>query len=265
MNIQNPKFLEQVEQAVREAGQIFYDRTKASHMKHKGVTDFVTEVDLSVQTFLKERLAQLAPEVQLMGEEKDNSDLDFEKPMWILDPVDGTMNLVHGFRHSAVSLALADKGQVELGLVYDPYAGELFSARRGGGAFVNGEPIHVSGAKRLADCLVDVGTNPSQREAADRTFRCLRAVYDRCHDIRRVGAASVDLCYVAAGRLDAYVENSLKPWDYAAGLLIVQEAGGAVVTVDGAAPSLKMGGDVMGTNGAVTEELLAVLRQAANG
>ena len=264
MNTQDPKFLEQVEQAVREAGQIFYDRTKASHMKHKGVTDFDTEVDLSVQTILKERMAQIAPQVQLMGEEKDNSDLDFEKPMWILDPVDGTMNLVHGFRHSAVSLALADRGQVELGLVYDPYAGELFSARRGGGAFVNGEPIHVSGAKRLADCLVDVGTNPSQREAADRTFRCLRAVYDRCHDIRRVGAASVDLCYVAAGRLDAYVENSLKPWDYAAGLLIVQEAGGAVLTADGAAPSLKMGGDVMGTNGAVTEELLAVLRQAAN-
>ena len=117
MNIQDPKFLAQVEQAVREAGQIFYDRTKVSHMKHKGVTDFVTEVDLSVQTFLKERLAQLAPEVQLMGEEKDNSGLDFEKPMWILDPVDGTMNLVHGFRHSAVSLALADRGQVELGLV----------------------------------------------------------------------------------------------------------------------------------------------------
>ena len=265
MNTQDPKFLEQVEQAVREAGQIFYDRTKASHMKHKGVTDFVTEVDLSVQTFLKERLAQLAPEVQLMGEEKDNSDLDFEKPMWILDPVDGTMNLVHGFRHSAVSLALADRGQVELGLVYDPYAGELFSARRGGGAFVNGEPIHVSGAKRLADCLVDVGTNPSQRELADRNFRWLRAVYDRCHDVRRVGAASVDLCYVAAGRLDAYVESGLKPWDFAAGLLIVQEAGGAVLTADGAAPSLKMGGDVMGTNGAVTEELLAVLRQAANG
>ena len=109
MNTQDPKFLEQVEQAVREAGQIFYDRTKASHMKHKGVTDFVTEVDLSVQTFLKERLAQIAPQVQLMGEEKDNSDLDFEKPMWILDPVDGTMNLVHGFRHSAVSLALADR------------------------------------------------------------------------------------------------------------------------------------------------------------
>ncbi len=171
MNTQDPKFLEQVEQAVREAGQIFYDRTKASHMKHKGVTDFVTEVDLSVQTFLKERLAQLAPEVQLMGEEKDNSGLDFEKPMWILDPVDGTMNLVHGFRHSAVSLALADKGQVELGLVYDPYAGELFSARLGCGAFVNGEPIHVSEAKCLADCLVDVGTNPSEREMADRTFR----------------------------------------------------------------------------------------------
>ena len=114
MNIQDPKFLAQVEQAVREAGQIFYDRTKVSHMKHKGVTDFVTEVDLSVQTFLKERLAQLAPEVQLMGEEKDNSGLDFEKPMWILDPVDGTMNLVHGFRHSAVSLALADRGPAGL-------------------------------------------------------------------------------------------------------------------------------------------------------
>ena len=185
--------------------------------------------------------------------------------MWILDPVDGTMNLVHGFRHSAVSLALADRGQVELGLVYDPYAGELFSARRGCGAFVNGEPIHVSEAKCLADCLVDVGTNPSEREMADRTFRWLRAVYDRCHDIRRVGAASVDLCYVAAGRLDAYMEIGLKPWDFAAGLLIVQEAGGAVVTVDGGAPSLKTGSGILGTNGAVTQELLTVLCQTANG
>ena len=115
MALDTEKLLEQASQAVREAGELFARRDMAGHIRQKGATDFVTQVDLEVQSMLQKRLAEIAPEVQFMGEEKDNSGIDFEKPMWILDPVDGTMNLVHGFRHSAVSLALADRGQVESG------------------------------------------------------------------------------------------------------------------------------------------------------
>ncbi|MGE4277484.1 MAG: inositol monophosphatase [Lawsonibacter sp.] len=252
----------QLSQAVREAGRLFSDREKAAQIKQKGATDFVTQVDVSVQDFLKERLARLAPDVQFMGEEKDNSDLDFTRPMWVVDPVDGTTNLVHGFCYSAVSLALVDQGDVLLGLVYHPYAEELFTARKGLGAYLNGVPIHASEAEHLADSLVDMGTNPGVRAEADRAFRWMREVYDRCHDVRRLGAASICLCYVAAGRLDGYVEGSLKPWDYAAGMLIVREAGGFVCTIDGTEPSLAVGSGILSSNGQIGPELLDVLRKS---
>ncbi len=249
----------QLSQAVKEAGRMFNDREKAAQVKQKGATDFVTQVDVSVQNYLRERLEKLAPDIQFMGEEKDNSDLDFTRPMWVLDPVDGTTNLVHGFCHSAVSLALADQGEVLYGLVYNPDADELYTAERGGGAFLNGVPIRVSGVKRLADALVDVGTNPGDRERADRSFRWMRAVFDRCHDVRRMGAASLCLCYVAAGRLDGYLEGSLKPWDYAAGMLIVREAGGFVSTTERGEPSLAEGSGIVCANGQIGLELLEAL------
>ena len=174
--------------------------------------------------------------------------------------MDGTTNLIHGFRHSAISLALAEGERVRLGLVYDPFAGELFAARRGGGAFCNGKPIHVSGAARLADSLCSVGTNPGRREEAGATFARARRIYDRCHDIRRLGAASVELCYTACGRLDAYLEHGLKPWDYAAGGLILTEAGGRLTTWDGKAPSLAAAScAILATNGRIHEELLALV------
>ncbi|MEA4934482.1 MAG: inositol monophosphatase family protein [Lawsonibacter sp.] len=252
----------QLSQAVREAGRMFSDREKAAQVKQKGATDFVTQVDVSVQDFLKVRLAQLAPEVQLMGEEKDNSDLDYTRPMWVLDPVDGTTNLVHSFCCSAVSLALVDQGDVLLGLVYNPFADELFTARKGMGACLNGMPIQVSAAEYLADSLVNMGTNPGDRVGADRAFRWMRGVYNRCHDVRQLGVASVCLCYVAAGRLDGYVEGSLKPWDYAAGMLIVREAGGVVRTTEGSEPSLAVGSGILGANGQIGPELLDVLRKS---
>ena len=165
------ELLERVSEAVRRAGALFGDRELAEQIRQKGVTDFVTQVDLTVQEQLRGALRAIAPEVQFMGEEQDNSGLDFGGAVWILDPVDGTMNLIHGFRHSAVSLALAEGGEVTMALVYDPFADELFTALAGRGAFCNGRPISVSGAERLADALVDVGTNPSEREKADRILQ----------------------------------------------------------------------------------------------
>ena len=261
MRVLTDVLAEQAEEAVREAGALLTDPAAVQTILSKSPTDFVTSVDVSVQALLKARLAELAPEVQFMGEEQDNAGVDFSRPVWILDPVDGTTNLIHGYRHSAVSLALAEDGQVTFGVVYHPYTQECFTARRGGGAFQNGRPIRVSGTIRLAESLLSAGTVPGRRELADEAFRQMRALYDRCQDVRRTGCASLDLCWVACGRLDGYVELSLQPWDYAAGALVVEEAGGQITTPNGSPLSLTEGGAVLASN----QILHAALMDALNG
>ena len=209
MRVLTDVLAEQAEEAVREAGALLTDPAAVQTILSKSPTDFVTNVDLAVQSLLRDRLFQLAPAVQFLGEEGDHTAIDPGRPFWILDPVDGTTNLIHRFQHSAVSLALAEDGQVTFGVVYHPYTQEYFTARRGGGAFQNGRPIRVSGTVRLAESLLSAGTVPGRRELADEAFRQMRALYDRCQDVRRTGCASLDLCYVACGRLDGYVELSL--------------------------------------------------------
>ena len=248
-------------QAVLEARELLADPAAVRSIRSKSETDYVTNVDLAVQEFLRERLAALAPDVQFMGEEQDNTGLDWSRPCWILDPVDGTTNLIHSFRHSAISLALAEGGQVVFGVVYNPYTEECFTARRGGGAFRNGVSIQVSAVSRLADSLLSTGTVPGRRELADMAFRQMRALYDRCQDVRRTGCASLDLCWVACGRLEGYVELALQPWDYAAGLLLVEEAGGRVTAPDGSRLSLTQGSGVLASNGILHSELITLLHQ----
>ena len=247
-------------QAVLEAGELLTDPAAVQSIRSKGETDYVTNVDVAVQAFLRERLVALAPDVQFMGEEQDNTGLDWSRPCWILDPVDGTTNLIHSFRHSAISLALAEGGQVVFGVVYNPYTEECFTARRGGGALRNGVPIQVSAVSRLEDSLLSAGTVPGQRELADAAFRQMRALYDRCQDVRRMGCASLELCDVACGRLEGYVELSLQPWDYAAGLLLVEEAGGRVTAPDGSPLSLCQGGPLLATNGRLHTAMQSLLK-----
>ena len=261
MNILTESLVEETIQAVQEAGACLSDPTAVRCVRAKSKTDYVTNVDLAVQEFLRECLAALAPDVQFMGEEQDNTGLDWSRPCWILDPVDGTTNLIHGFRHSAVSLALSGAGQILFGVVYNPYSGECFTARRGGGALRNGAPIHVSDVSRLEDSLLSAGTVPGRRELADDAFRQMRALYDRCQDVRRTGCASLDLCWVACGRLDGYVELSLQPWDYAAGMRIAAEAGGKVTTLDGSPLSLREGGPLLASNGRLHSALQAILKE----
>ena len=248
-------------QAVLEAGELLTDPAAVQSIRTKSETDYVTNVDVAVQAFLRKRLAALAPDVQFMGEEQDNTGLDWSRPCWILDPVDGTTNLIHSFRHSAISLALAEGGQAVFGVVYNPYTEECFTARRGGGALRNGVPIHVSDVSRLEDSLLSTGTVPGRRELADAAFRQMRALYDRCQDVRRTGCASLDLCWVACGRLDGYVELSLQPWDYAAGMRIAAEAGGKVTAPDGSPLSLREGGPLLASNGRLHSALQAILKE----
>lgn len=192
-----------------------------------------------------------------MGEEQDNSGIDPERPFWILDPVDGTTNLIHGLRHSAVSLAYAEGGHVRFGIVFDPFKGECYTAAEGRGACLNGELISVSRVDALSDSLVATGTVPGFKQLGDVAFRYMRLLYDNCQDLRRSGCASLDLCHVAAGRLDAYTEPLLQPWDYAAGAIIVSEAGGLATTMAGEPLPLTHSSAVLATNSRLHAQLTA--------
>lgn len=214
---------------VKKNGEELIERDGADAIREKGRTDYVTEVDVRVQRQIFEALKELDPAAQFLGEEKENQGIDREGSIWILDPVDGTTNLIHDFQHSTISLAYAKGGKVRFGVVYDPFREECFTAELGKGAFLNGRPIQVSGKKRLDDCLIAMGTSPGCREHSDENFARMRRVYDRCQDIRRIGSAALELSYVACGRLDGFYEENLKIWDYAAGSLLVTEADGTMV------------------------------------
>ena len=243
----------------REAGLILLERRGADRIREKSVSDFVTEVDLTVQNAICTILAENWPEIQFMGEEKDNSDIDCTGCYWVLDPVDGTTNLIHDFRASVISLALVCAGEPQLGIILNPYTGEEFTAVKGGGAFRNGKSIHVSDVTRLADALVFAGTSPYRRNEAEENFRRIMRVYLASHDVRRFGTSALELCYVACGRADGYFEFGVKPWDIAAGMLILREAGGECVTMDGSSPPLDRECAVVATNGHFTESLRALM------
>ena len=261
MSILTEALARQAAEIVRQAGKLLTEPDAVQTIIPKSRTDFVTNVDLFVQERIRSRLNRLAPDVQFLGEEGEKAAIDPGRPFWILDPVDGTTNLIHRFGHSAVSLALAEHGRVCFGVVYQPYSGECFTAFRGKGSFLNGRPIRVSGAARLEESLLSAGTVPGRRDLADRAFRQMRALYDRCQDIRRAGCASLDLCWVACGRLEGYVELALQPWDYAAGLLLVEEAGGEVTAPDGGPLSLTEGGAVLASNRLLHPALIETLKQ----
>ena len=224
---------EELEALLKKAGKLFADRNAAAHTREKGVADYVTEVDFAVQQFIRRRLEELYPEVQFLSEEKSNEEIDKDGLVWVLDPVDGTTNLIHDYRASVISLALMQKGSVVLGMIYNPYTDELFSAQKGKGSYCNGQKIEVSGAETMEKCLISIGTSPYYKEMAEKNFKVFQAIFKDCQDIRRSGSAALDLAYVACGRIEAYFERNLKIRDYAAGMLLVRESGGQVTDYRG--------------------------------
>ncbi|MDO4284754.1 MAG: inositol monophosphatase family protein [Eubacteriales bacterium] len=250
---------EEVIAIVKETRELFLGGADRLQITEKGSCDYVTQIDVQVQSFVTRRLAERYPQVQLMGEEKDNSEIDASGDFWILDPVDGTTNLIHDFQHSTLSLAYVEDGALTFGVVYHPNSGEVFTAVRGQGAFLNGRPIHVSGAGTLSESLISIGTSPYSHELADRNFAAFKRIFLACQDIRRLGSAAMDMAYVACGRDEAFFERSLKPWDFAAGRLLVEEAGGTVCDFEGKPVPLTEKADVVATNGKITRELLALL------
>ena len=242
---------------VKETRGIIMEKRGHVHPSEKGFADFVTEVDTGVQEFLKARLAERYPDIQFLGEEGEKHGIDYNKPVWVLDPIDGTTNLIYDFAMSAVSLALYDKKRGVMGVVYNPFHDELFWAERGAGAYFNGRKISVSPAKTLHESLIGIGTTPYEKDLAEENFKIFLRVYKKSLDVRRTGSAAIDLCYVACGRLDGYFERNLKPWDYGAGAVILKEAGGKITSFDGTEPDISKNCCVAASNGLIHNELLA--------
>lgn len=226
--------LQHIAAAQRAAGAVMLSATDALAQEKSGHRDVVTQYDQRVQAMLMEHLAAVVPGSSFYCEElAENCPLDGER-VFIIDPIDGTMNFLKGLHHSCISIAYCERGELLAGAVYNPYADELFTAEKGKGAFLNGKPIHVA-ETTLADSLVHFGTSPYYDSVTDDTFAVARKVYAASLDVRRKGSAALDLCDVAAGRVGLYFEMSLSLWDYAAGALLVREAGGVVTRMDGSA------------------------------
>ena len=223
----------QIIELVHSTKRIILNEEMARDVTVKGAADYVTKVDVAVQEYLRQELEKTSPDIILLAEEQENNHLDKDKSYWILDPVDGTTNLIHNYQMSAVSLGLYEAGRIIFGIVYNPFTEETFHAVRGQGAFLNGKPIHVSHRDSFADCVISLGSCPYEKDKAKWLFPIFEKVFMETADFRRCASAALDLCYVAAGRVDGYFEFNLKPWDYAAGSLIVEEAGGKITDWDG--------------------------------
>lgn len=205
----------------------------AVEAREKAPNDYVTQWDIAVQDEIVQHLKRWTPDGVIFSEEMPEFPLNNHAKQleWILDPIDGTTNLMHGHPHFSVSLALAVDDTVVRGWVYDLLRNELFDAYRGGGARLNGKPIRVSPVSSLSRALVSIGTPVNKAELQD-LWPIWQRLFAQVQDIRRTGSAALDLAWVACGRLDAYLEHVLRPWDWAAGVLLVTEAGGTTATWD---------------------------------
>ena len=228
--------IEQVTAIVREASALM-DRTGGFEVKDKGAREnLVTSSDLAVQHFLTKRLAEVLPGAGFLAEEEDFTDI-VHPEVWIIDPIDGTANYARGNENCCISVALARAGEPVLGVVYSHWRGELYTAEKGKGAFCNGKPIHVSN-RSFENGLLFTAMSTYRKELARSCSDIIYDLYMECNDVRRTGSAAVELCLMAAGYTELYFEMRLMPWDYAAAGLILREAGGTMVGIDGNAPAL---------------------------
>ena len=262
---------------IMEVADKYLTREDSQHITVKGDSNFVTEVDTNIEKAMKERLSALYPEIQFMGEESDNKNVDFSRPFWILDPVDGTSNLIHDFQNSSMSLALAVEKQVVFGVIYHYSTKEYFYAKRGEGAYLGrmsssgtplqkdlspalsilpAVPLHVSHTTEISRSLVSFGTSPYDKATlGEKNCETLKQIFFLCEDIRRIGSAAIELAYVAAGRVDIYLERNLKPWDYAAAIVIIEEAGGIITDYQGQAIDISKPCDILAGNKIVHQKL----------
>jgi len=255
----DPLLLTTAIEAVVRAGEIQLAHLGSDiRVDKKGTIDLVTEVDVAIERTFRDLVAGRFPDHQVLGEEMGGSAVPPKGACWVFDPIDGTTNYAHGLPIFCASLALEMDGTAELGAVYDPTRRELFTAERGGGAFLNGRPIHVSPAETLVDAMLVTGFPYDVHARVAEIVGLFGEFVGRARAVRRLGSAALDLCYVAAGRLDGFWENDLKPWDIAAGSLIVAEAGGRVTGLHGE-PFTSRQGHVLATNDRIHQAMLDVI------
>ncbi|MDD4081022.1 MAG: inositol monophosphatase family protein [Eubacteriales bacterium] len=216
--------LNAIDTIVRESGRMMLKETDPEIILKEGHANYVTQTDRDVQDFLLNKLTALMPGSAFFGEEQENDTLT-QKPTWVVDPIDGTTNYIRGLHHSSVSVALSVGKRLELAAVYNPYRDEMFLAQAGGGARLNDQAIRCAETP-FEHAVVSFGSSLYVPGLLDATMSAVREYMRVCGDLRRFGSAALDLAYVACGRCDVFFEYSLSPWDYAAGLLLVQEAGG---------------------------------------
>jgi len=262
-SLHSSSFIPETAAIAREAGALlmgYFDQN--IKIEYKGEANLVTVADRKSETFIRERILALWPSHDILGEEQGlrDSGSDYR---WYVDPLDGTTNFAHGFPVFCVSIGLEHKGRLVTGVIYDPTRNELFTAEKGSGAFLNGERIHVSKTAKLAECLVATGF-PSHKRHKNPNIFFYHQITMRSHGVRRAGSAALDLCCVACGRFDAFWEFNLNPWDTAAGVLLVEEAGGSVSNFQGG-PFELHGRQTLATNGLVHEEVMHEFDQVFTG
>jgi myo-inositol-1(or 4)-monophosphatase len=246
------------QETAKMAGRLLREHVpQRHHVEHKGAVDLVTEVDRLSERAIVSAIRSAYPE-HLIQTEEGTSRAASGSWRWIVDPLDGTTNYVHGYPCYSVSIALEQRGQIVLGVVHDPLRDELFVARRGGGAKRNGQALSVSPTGRLTDSLLATGFPYDIRSSSDNNLDHFARFALRAQGVRRDGSAALDLCYVAAGRFDGFWEMKLAPWDVAAGALMVTEAGGRISDFAGG-PFHIDGRQVIASNGRIHDHMIEVL------
>lgn len=256
------ELLEVALQAAHRGGKILKAHLHEVHARRieaKSEFDFVTNVDHESEAAVVAHLQQHFPDHKILAEEGGASGAASSEVEWIIDPLDGTANYIHGVPNFAVSIAARRRSELLVGVVFDPLRDELFTARKGEGAFLNGKRIHVTTTAHLHDCLIATGFPFRAKELAASYLRMFEAFFGQVRDLRRLGTASLDLAYVAAGRFSGYWEYRLNPWDFAAGVLLVQEAGG-LVSGFYEHDDFWSTGNILASNGKVHAQMEALVR-----
>ena len=254
----NPQFLATAIEAVVHAGDLQIAKFGTGvRVEKKGAIDLVTEVDVEVERMFRALIAQRFPDHDVLAEELDVASRG-ARHRWVFDPLDGTTNFAHGVPIFCASLALEIDGQAEVAAVYDPNRRELFTAEAGVGSWLNGERLKVSTNATVLESMLVTGFPYTVHEDAEAFVRVFAQVLKEARAIRRLGSAAIDMCWVAAGRMDGFWEASLRPWDTRAAALILEEAGGRVTGMDGGMWDPD-GGHILATNGLIHEQVLRIL------
>ena len=256
------KICTEIERAARETSAFILKESEGfdiNRTEKKGLNDFVSYVDKGAEKMLVEKLSHLLPVAGFITEEGTSKKIGL-KYCWVIDPLDGTTNFLHGFHPYAISIALKEYDEIVAGVVYEVSGNESFTAWKGGGAWLNGSKIHVSEAAKLADSLVATGFPYSDFSKIDSYMECLTHFCKHTHGIRRLGSAAIDLAYVACGRFEVFYEYGLHQWDVAAGTLIVREAGGRVSDFSGNENNIT-GEEFIAANSSVFPEVLEIINK----